>query len=52
MIEGGIIVGYIDFIFGEGIVFFESVFIVFCICFFGGDSEGLIGYIIVLSIYL
>jgi pectinesterase len=52
LIEGGTIAGHIDFIFGEGTAFFESVSIVSRKRYSGGDSEGLTGYITAPSTHL
>ena len=52
LIEGGTIAGHIDFIFGEGTAFFESVSIVSRTRYSGGDSEGLTGYITAPSTHL
>lgn len=52
LIEGGTIAGHIDFIFGEGTAFFESVSIVSRARHSGGDSEGLTGYITAPSTHL
>ena len=52
LIEGGIIAGHIDFIFGEGTAFFDGVIILSRARYSNSDAEGLTGYITAPSTHL